>query len=337
MAPKRQVVGAWLLLTGFCSLWLGLAWDGQWHVDVGPDTFFTAPHLMFYFGTALIGLTSLVVVLGSQRDTAGPAVRVFGLRAPLAFLVGGLGSAGHLLYGATDLWWHTIYGFDIVESTPSHLSLQLALQVQSVAVVMAFAALRTTTSGRWGLAAAGAFCSAAAAITLEGSVFGIKLSFIFAAAMTAWTLSAVVGLTLAARWVLALGLAFAAVQTATFFFPPLVTELYANGIGQPLRDNALGVPLVAVAMPVVFPAIALAAAGAVRFAQRREFSPATTMAVLGALTGLAVALYKLVTDAPVNPLPNVVAITVFGALGGWFGWQCAALMRRLSPREAVAA
>jgi hypothetical protein len=337
MVPKRQVVGAWLLLTGFCSLWLGLAWDGQWHVDVGPDTFFTAPHLMFYFGTALIGLTSLVVVLGSQRDTEGPAVRVFGLRAPLAFLVGGLGSAGHLLYGATDLWWHTVYGFDIVESTPSHLSLQLAMQVQSVAVIMAFAALRTTTSGRWGLVAAGAFSSASAAIALEGSVFDIKVSFIFCAAMTAWTLCAVIGLTLNARWVLAFGLAFAVVQAATFFFPPLVTDLYANSIGQPLRDNALGLPLVAVAMPVVFPAVALIAAGAVRFAQRRDLSPATTMAVLGALTGLAVALYKLFTDAPANLLLNVVAIMAFGALAGRFGWQCAALMRRLSTREAVAA
>ncbi len=336
MVPRRQVVGAWLLLTGFCSLWLGVAWDGQWHVDVGPDTFFTAPHLMFYFGTALIGLTSLVVVLGS-RQTAGPAVKVLGLRAPVAFLVGGLGAAGHLVYGATDLWWHTVYGFDILESTPSHLSLQLAMQVQSVAVIMAFAALRTTTSGRWGLVAAGAFSVASGAILLDGSVFGVKLGVIAGAAVAAWTLCAVTGITRTVRWVLALGLVFIAVQAATFLFPPLATGLYADGIGQPIRDNALGLPLVALAMPIVFPVIALIAAGLVEFARRRDLSPGATMATVGALVGLVAALYRIVLDdSGPNPLLSVLVITAFGAVAGRFGWQCAALMRRLGP-VAVAA
>lgn len=94
--PRRQVVGAWLLLLGFSSLWLGVAWDGEWHADVGPDTFFTAPHLMFYFGSGLIGLTSLTVVLANGRGPAdsGPTVTVLRhFRAPAAFLVAGLGAA----------------------------------------------------------------------------------------------------------------------------------------------------------------------------------------------------------------------------------------------------
>ncbi|WP_433260587.1 hypothetical protein ACQPZF_24520 [Actinosynnema sp. CS-041913] len=338
MVPRRQVVGAWLLLTGFCSLWLGVAWDGQWHVDVGPDTFFTAPHLMFYFGTALIGLTSLVVVLTSRQAAAGPAVRVLGLRAPVAFLVAGLGAAGHLVYGAIDLWWHTVYGFDVLESTPSHLSLQLAMHVQSVGVIMAFAALRTTMSGRWGLVAAGAFSVASGAIVLDGSVFGVKLSVIALAAVSAWTLCAITGITRAARWVLALGLAFIAVHAASFFFPPLATELYADGIGQPIRDNALGVPLVALAMPIAYPVTALIAAGSVELARRRNLSPSATMAALGAFVGLVAALPRIFLDETgSNPLWSVLVMTAFGALAGRFGWQCAALMRRLSPREAVAA
>nr|WP_157527362.1 hypothetical protein [Kibdelosporangium sp. MJ126-NF4]CEL14404.1 hypothetical protein [Kibdelosporangium sp. MJ126-NF4]CTQ88769.1 hypothetical protein [Kibdelosporangium sp. MJ126-NF4] len=335
MVPRRQVVGAWLLLGGFCSLWLGVAWDGQWHVDVGPDTFFTAPHLMFYFGTALIGLTSLVVVLRSQQDT-GPALRVLGLRTPLPFLVGGLGAAGHLVYGAVDLWWHTIYGFDILESTPSHLSLSLAMQVQAVAVIMAFAALRTTTSGRWGLVAAAAFNVAASSILLDGADIGINLPVLGGGAISAWTLCAVAGITRSAWWVLALGLVFVAVQAATYFFPPLATELYANGIGQPIRDNALGLPLVALAMPLVFPLVAVVAAAAVRFARRRDLSPVATMTALGAVAGLVAALYMTLFDgAGSNPLVNIPVITAIGALAGRFGWQCAALMRRLGSRTAV--
>jgi hypothetical protein len=36
------------LLLGACFYILGGSWDIQWHADVGPDTFFTAPHSMLY-------------------------------------------------------------------------------------------------------------------------------------------------------------------------------------------------------------------------------------------------------------------------------------------------
>jgi hypothetical protein len=329
MIPRRQVVGAWLLLTGFCALWLGVAWDGQWHVDVGPDTFFTAPHLMFYFGTSLIGLTSLTVVLAGRDQAAGPTVRVLGLRAPIAFLVAGLGAAGHLIYGAVDLWWHTVYGFDLLESTPSHLSLQFAMQIQAIAVIMAFAALRTTKSGRWGLAAAGAFSVAASSILLDGSVFGLKLNLLGGAAVAAWTLCAVAGVTRSAWWVAVLGLLYVAIHAATFLFPPVATDLYADGIGQPVRDNALGIPMVALAMPVVFPVIALLAAGVVRIARQRDLPPLTTMAAIGASVGLLATLSAIVLDDSMpNLLPNALVIIVLAAVAGRFGWQSAALMRR---------
>ncbi|MEU4762448.1 hypothetical protein AB0H12_04285 [Actinosynnema sp. NPDC023794] len=335
MVPKRQVVGSWLLLTGFCSLWLGVGWDGQWHVDVGPDTFFTAPHLMFYFGSALIGLTSLAVVLPSRGAAAGPGVPVLGFRAPVAFLVAGLGAAGHLLYGATDLWWHTVYGFDLLDSTPSHLSLQLAMQVQAVAVVMAFAALRDTTSGRWGLVAAGAFGVAAGSIVLDGDAFGVSLTVLGGSAVAAWTLCAIAGITRSGRWVAALGLLFVGVHAATFFFPPFATRWYAESIGQPLRDNALGVPLLALAMPLVFPLLAALGAASVAVARRRGTSPSAAMAVLGAVIALAVVISQLLLDeVGTNPLLAALVVTALGAIAGRFGWQSAALMRRLAPKEA---
>ncbi|GAA3845246.1 hypothetical protein GCM10022243_09460 [Saccharothrix violaceirubra] len=332
---RREVVGAWLLLAGFAALWLGVAWDGQWHVDVGPDTFFTAPHLMFYFGTALIGTTSLVVVLGGRRSDG--AVRVFGFHAPPAFLVAGLGAAGHLVYGAADLWWHTIYGFDILESTPSHLSLQLAMHVQAVGVTMAFAALRTTTSGRWGLVLAGAFGVGSGAILLDGAVFGVKLGMLALGGIAAWTVCAVMGITRSVRWAFALASAFLVVQAATFLFPPVVTGLYADGIGQPIRDDALGIPLVALAMPVAFPVVAALAAGVVSFARKRYPRPDLAMAVAGAVVGLGAALPRVIMDDDsANAVLGVVAVTVLGAVAGRFGWPCAVLMRRLGPKEVAA-
>ena len=51
------------LTLGVMLSFLGLAWDIQWHGEVGPDTFFTLPHLALYSGVAIAGLTSLMVTL----------------------------------------------------------------------------------------------------------------------------------------------------------------------------------------------------------------------------------------------------------------------------------
>jgi hypothetical protein len=214
----------------------------------------------------------------------------------------------------------------------------LAMQIQAIGAIMAFAALRDTRSGRWGLAVAGACGVAASSILLDGSVLGIKLSALTGVAIAAWTLSVIAGITRNEWWVAALGLAFAAIHTASFLFPPWATQLYADGIGQPMRDNALGLPAVALAMPLFFPVLALLGAVVVSLARRREISPPGAMTGLGAGVGLLAVLYlSLLGDSDANVVLSILVVTVFGALGGRFGWQCAALMRRLKPREAVAA
>lgn len=60
----RLLVGIPLIL-GIALSFLGVAFDAQWHTDVGPDTFFTLPHLIWYSAIATAGLTSLFVVLYS--------------------------------------------------------------------------------------------------------------------------------------------------------------------------------------------------------------------------------------------------------------------------------
>ena len=58
----RGLVPAGFVLGGTLISLIGLTWDIQWHSDVGPDTFFTLPHLFLYAGSAFSGLASLVVV-----------------------------------------------------------------------------------------------------------------------------------------------------------------------------------------------------------------------------------------------------------------------------------
>src|SRR2546430_13856858 len=55
-------VGAGVVLLGTLITTLGISWDVQWHKTVGPDTFFTLPHLALYSGSALAGIASLVKI-----------------------------------------------------------------------------------------------------------------------------------------------------------------------------------------------------------------------------------------------------------------------------------
>ncbi|GIJ46086.1 hypothetical protein Val02_29720 [Virgisporangium aliadipatigenens] len=328
-----QRTGAWVVLLGFTLLWLGVAWDGQWHVDVGPDTFFTAPHLMFYLGAAMIGLTSLAVVLATTRDAtaaapSGRVVAVGRLRAPLAFLVTGSGSAGHLLYGATDLWWHTVYGFDILELTPSHIGLQLALQTQAGGLVLAFLALRSRRSGRWGAAVAGALFVASAAITLDGELFGFPLTLIGHGCGAVWVFGVLVGADLRYRWLVATGAAFLAVLAATMLFPPYATQVYADAIDLRQRDNALGLSIVGLTLPMVFPLVAAAVAAVVLAVRRKGFGPRGVMLAVGAVTAPAMAAQAVVSGGfGVGALADLAVVAVVGAGLCWFGWQSAALLR----------
>jgi hypothetical protein len=330
---RSEVVGAWLLLVGTNITLFGFAWDAQWHLDVGPDTFFTAPHTMLYSGTALVGLTCLVVVLLESWRARGLEsarhVRVFGIfRAPVAFLVGGLGAAGFLLYGLGDLWWHTIYGFDVA-TTPPHIGIVLSTAVQAVAVVLAFGPLHDVRSARWGFAAA---CGLGLAniISLQDITSDTAPML---AGLGALTLGLAAGVTRSARWMVAAGLAYLAVQAVAFWFAPLATEWYADTLGLPYRDYAPGMPAMALALPAVLPIAAMLAAGVVVLAQRWSVRPSATMLTVGGLIGAGVAGWYLLVGEPSPAQATTFAVAVGAGAGlGWFGWQCAALLRQRTPK-----
>src|SRR5260370_1540783 len=155
--------GAYAVLFGAAISTVGLSWDIEWHRDVGPDTFFTLPHLVLYSGSALAGIASLAMVLLStsmQRAgrpvspwMGGTPVRVFGgiFTAPLGYLVSGIGAASFLIYGLLDLVWHSIYGFDAVLSTPSHVALFLSISITMIGTVIVFAGPRGQPWRRLGL------------------------------------------------------------------------------------------------------------------------------------------------------------------------------------------
>jgi hypothetical protein len=120
-----------LLLGGFFYI-LGGTWDIQWHADVGPDSFFTAPHSVLYGGITLAGIVALIALIrttlryrsGAPAVTAQNTVSFLGIaRAPQGVVIGGLGAVAFITAGLFDLWWHTLYGFDVTLASPPHVML----------------------------------------------------------------------------------------------------------------------------------------------------------------------------------------------------------------------
>ncbi|MGW6504659.1 hypothetical protein [Nonomuraea angiospora] len=344
------MTGAWFLMFGYATLLVGMVWDGQWHGDVGPDSFWTAPHLLLYAGTGIIGLSCLSVVLLSTwargPATETPSVTVFRtFRAPWPFLVGGLGASGNLLYAGSDLWWHDLYGFDIAAgTTPSHFGLGLSIQVEIFAMVMAFAVLRRTRSEKWGLALAIGLATLGTT-----SAFGMLSELIFdwlpgvaprvlgLGAAGALMLSLIVGLTRSWHWPAAAGLTFVLVQGGLALFTPAATRWYAETIDQPVRDYASGLPQVLIGFPVTFPLIALLAGGVVAWAVRRGVSPLWIAPAVGALAGVNTAIfYGVLGLLEMNLIATLLAAAALGAATGSLGWQCAAMLRRFGLRAPAA-
>jgi hypothetical protein len=170
------VVPAFVMLAGTLLSLSGLAWDINWHNDVGPDSFFTLPHLFVYSGGAIAGVTSLIMVLratAAQRNgqlprpaVGGRALKVLGVfAAPVGYLIGGISAASFLLYGLWDEWWHSLYGFDVTIASPPHQGWLNSISMTMVGTAIVFAAAREHRWGRWGLMTALAAFGSYATIT----------------------------------------------------------------------------------------------------------------------------------------------------------------------------
>ncbi len=352
----RGMTAASFVLGGTVLSLTGLTWDIQWHSDVGPDTFFTLPHLLLYSGSAFSGLASLVVVLmttAAQRAgrpvdamVGGRAVAVFGraFAAPVGYLISGIGAASFLLYGLWDQWWHGLYGFDAVIASPPHIGLLLSISITMVGAVMVFAVARAQ---RWG--AAWALISLAVLLTFS-AVTAIGLSEIDAGDVNTVTagmsflcvLIVVMGARLLDRPGGALGvaLAVAALQGVFWWFSPWATEVYADATGLPMRDYVDGVPALPALIPMCLVLVAVLIEGLLALGRRDGRSLKVYGLVAGAVGGLLVAALAPVQDAWLDgggfpPVAGIVgtavAGAVLGAAGGVLGVRFGGMLRHLAP------
>jgi hypothetical protein len=370
-----RTAGALGFLLGVFLAFLGFSWDVQWHTDVGPDTFFTAPHLVLYGGIAVSGLTSLAMVLlitrhARRRTPAALAgtVAVLGgrFRGPLGYVIGGFGALFFLLYGLMDQWWHTLYGFDVTLVSPPHVGLILSIMVTMAGCLVALAwHVRTAADeARRGLAAAGTAFAAAvltAFITptltdlLPWALFdrlswpNLVVSALYPAAIL--TVAAIVR----RPWAGTLfGLTFTALDLLITAIIPSITAGYAASIGLFLRDTTTGEVVVSGLVPTYVLAAGIAVDLILLAGSRFGWRVAAVVPLAGAAAALVLRLFEvdlpLYQPHPSDPaelaalraevssavaMSSLLVAPAVGALAGWFGWLLGIVLATAGRAEAA--
>jgi hypothetical protein len=349
-------VGAWVVLLGTLITTLGISWDVQWHKTVGPDTFFTLPHLALYSGSALAGIASLVMVLMATsaqraghpmpRTVGGPPIRLFGgtFTAPFGYLISGVGAALFLLYGLADLWWHSIYGFDAVLNSPSHVALFLSMSITMVGSIVIFAAARDRRWGQLGIVLAIPILIIFAPITTNAfSNLPLPLDPTIVGIIFFSSLLLIIGAGILRRpgGAIAIAAALGILQAFLWWFSPWATVTYAAAVGLPLREGLTPQPP---DLPSAIPMFLLVAAAVVEglfwMIRTRGLNARKVMPLVGGVTGLIVAdtlpLQQVLTDPTASFSAATIAIIgiagiLFGVLAGFLAARFITMLRALAP------
>lgn len=124
VAVRRAAL--WTLFASKLLAGWGVQWDIQWHVLIGRDSFWIAPHVMTYAGVALSVAVSWGVVaweswLAWRGAAPRDAIRVMGLTATRGFHLAAWGIALTVLAAPIDDLWHRLFGLDVTIWSPPHL------------------------------------------------------------------------------------------------------------------------------------------------------------------------------------------------------------------------
>ncbi|MFE7977158.1 hypothetical protein [Streptomyces shenzhenensis] len=351
---RTGAVAAYLVLAGTLTSLFGISWDIQWHIDVGPDTFFTLSHLLLYAGSAAAGVTSLVMVLiataaqraGRPTDglAGGTPVRVFGgiFRAPLGYLIAGTGAALFLLFGLLDLWWHSLYGFDAVLDSPPHIGLFVSISITMVGSVIVFAAARDTQWGRAGLILSIPVLITFSPITTKAfGALPLPVDPELVGKILFSTLLLIVGMFTIGRRGAALvtAAALGIMQAALWWFSPWAAHVYADASGLPLRDNLKNEPPDLPAEIPMFMLLAALVITALLWLSKKQgwsgrIAPQIMGAGGGAVVGLSLPVQSALLDGssldPADLLTMTITGLVTGVLAGYLAARLAVLLRENS-------
>ena len=146
-----KLVGAW-----------GLGWDIQWHMTIGRDSFWIAPHLMIYSGV-VAGLVLTWGVLAYEW--------LEGITPTRGFRLAALGLVLVVLAAPIDDLWHRLFGLDVTLWSPPHLLALFGSAVSTLGCLLIAIEVYPVRSwaGRAGLLLAGALLYGGIRVTLDPS------------------------------------------------------------------------------------------------------------------------------------------------------------------------
>jgi hypothetical protein len=131
---EKSTVPVYLYATVLASLSIiiGLIWDISWHMSIGRDGLFSAPHLAIYIGGVTAGLFSgyrvLKITFAGSVWERSKSVKFWGIfSGSLGNLFCIWGAIAMLTSAPFDDWWHNTYGLDVTILSPPHTVLLLGM------------------------------------------------------------------------------------------------------------------------------------------------------------------------------------------------------------------
>jgi hypothetical protein len=330
-------VSAVVALVGIFSTFFGLSWDIQWHADVGPDTFWTVPHLFVYAGSALTGFACLTAVLISSllaRTSQRPDwVRVLHyFYAPVGFVIGGFGAFGFLLFGFFDQWWHTVFGFDVALSSPPHVGLILSLVTSMVGAMLIFVQGRRVKPLEFSLALAINLGFTMPVLMMLFWELNLTFHFlVLPAVFIPLVMMLTVSVTRNVWWTFGVMLAFGAFRQLYWVIIPWLDQVYADSLGLALRDTSRGFPFIPFFMPMLAPVVGFLGALGLWFWKARGWNANVGVMLVSALVTPVVFLDGNLIKLNESPV-LILAVFALAAFSGWLGWQLGVVARHANKQ-----
>ena len=171
---RRRALWA-LLIAKLIGGW-GVGWDIRWHLIIGRDSFWIAPHVMTYASVvAACAISFGVLVVETWRARSGApspgTVTIAALRGTRGFHLAWWGMAIVILAAPIDDLWHRLFGLDVTLWSPPHLLGLAGSQVSNLGTLLI--ALEVYDAGwtRWSaLVTSGVFLLGTFYIAVDQSV-----------------------------------------------------------------------------------------------------------------------------------------------------------------------
>jgi hypothetical protein len=157
MSLRRRAL--WALLAAKLVVGWGVGWDIRWHLVIGRDSFWIAPHLMTYIAVTAAAVLALgVLVVETWRARRGAAlpgvVTVARLSGTRGFHLAWWGMAIVILAAPIDDLWHRLFGIDVTLWSPPHLLALVGSQVSNLGGLLIALEVYEACRARWAALAA---------------------------------------------------------------------------------------------------------------------------------------------------------------------------------------